>query len=111
MKGIGSRLGAMIGALGIVACASPLAAQTWRHHGRLLRYEAVWVERSQAAMRGPAPWLTVPGPAVRARLAETRWIRRPWRAAAWRQAAWRRAAWRRAAWRPLQWRRPGWRRI
>ena len=111
MSGIGSRLGAMIGALGIVACASPLAAQTWRHHGRLLRYEAVWVERSQASMRGPARWFTLPGPAVRARLVETRPIWRPWQEAAWGRAAWRRAEWRRAAWRPQRWRRPRWRRL
>ena len=57
MSGITSKVRAAVAAIGMLACASPLAAQA-RHHqrGRALRYEAVWMERSQFAMRGPVRW-------------------------------------------------------
>ena len=48
MSNVTSRIRATIGALGILAVASPLAAQT--HHPRgQMRYAAQWVDRSQGA--------------------------------------------------------------
>ncbi len=113
MSSMTSKVCAAIGALGIVACASPLAAQTWHHRGRVRRYEAVWLERSQAAARGPARWYgpVPPGrvavvtgaPWLRPRMYWVRpigprrgfvlvrpravpWTVRPWRGGGWRPA-------------------------
>ena len=114
VSGITSKLSAAFGALVVVACASPLTAQTWHQRGRLLRYEAVWVERSQAALRGPGRWFGVarrgpvvvvagapwvrprvwwlrrpaPWPLVFARPLPPRWIRRPAYARPWGRRAW-----------------------
>ncbi len=77
MSSITSKVCATIGALGIVACASPLAAQTWHHRGRVLRYEAVWLERSQAAARGPARWYGPVPPGRVAVVTGAPWLR-PW---------------------------------
>jgi len=45
-----SRVRAVVGALGILVFASPLAAQT-RHHGAQMRYAAQWVQRNHGAFR------------------------------------------------------------
>ncbi len=56
MKGMSSKLRAAVAAIGLLACASPLAAQTRHHRARALRYEAMWVERGPVGMRGPVRW-------------------------------------------------------
>jgi hypothetical protein len=52
---ITSRIRAAVGAFGIIAFASPLAAQTHRH-GADMRYAAQWVGRSQAGLRVHRAW-------------------------------------------------------
>jgi len=111
---ITSRIRAAVGALGIVAFASPLAAQT-HHRGAEMRYAAQWVGRSQASVRQFRVW---PGARWwRPRYARALVVAGPaWRPGPWRRAWIRRDAdWRfgRRAWpaygRP--WRRAwiGWR--
>jgi hypothetical protein len=51
---ITSRLRAAIGALGILACASPVAAQTHPNRGHM-RVAAQWVDRNQG-VRQPLRW-------------------------------------------------------
>jgi hypothetical protein len=51
---ITSRLRAAIGALGILACASPVAAQTHLNRGHM-RVAAQWVDRNQS-VRQPLRW-------------------------------------------------------
>ena len=55
MSNITGRVGAVIGALGIIAFASPLAAQN-PHHGQRMRVAAQWVERSQGMARQQMRW-------------------------------------------------------
>lgn len=55
MSNITGRVRAAIGALGIMAFASPLAAQN-HHHGERMRFAAQWVERSQGAARQQMRW-------------------------------------------------------
>ena len=55
MSNITGRLRAVIGALGIIAFASPLAAQN-PHHGQRMRFAAQWVERSQGMSRQHMRW-------------------------------------------------------
>jgi hypothetical protein len=50
VSNITGRLRAVIGALGILMFASPLAAQTHYHGGRM-RVAAQWIERSQGEAR------------------------------------------------------------
>ena len=50
MSKVTTQFRAVIGALGILACASPLAAQT-HHRGAQMRYAAVWVQRNHGAFR------------------------------------------------------------
>jgi hypothetical protein len=79
VTGITSKIRAAVAAIGLLACASPLAAQSWHHRGRALRYEAVWLERSQAALRGPARWYVERYRSPAAVLAGQAWVpRRGW---------------------------------
>ena len=98
MRNIASRLGAAIGLVAVLAFSSPLAAQTRHGRGRVLRYEAVWIERSQAAMREPARWRKGAWgrPVVVVRVG---WAPRfpEWRPLAARPLPWRRAVWMRSA--------------
>ena len=55
MRNITSRIRAAVGALGILAFASPLAAQT-HHHRSEMRVVAQWVGRSQGAARAQMGW-------------------------------------------------------
>ncbi len=55
MSNITSKIRGAIGALGILALASPLAAQTRPYRGQM-RYAAQWVDRSQAVARSPMRW-------------------------------------------------------
>jgi len=81
---ITSRIRAAVGALGIIACASPLAAQTHRH-GSDMRYAAQWVGRSQAGFRMHRAW------AMRSwRLERFGWRRGVAVGPAWRGPGWRR---------------------
>jgi hypothetical protein len=86
MSGITGRVRAAIGALGIIALASPLAAQTY-HNGGRMRFAAQWVERSQGAARQRMHWR---------------------RAAEWRTAGmgWQRGYAASYGWRPFALRRP-----
>ncbi len=76
MTGFTTRVRAAVAAAGLLACASPLAAQTRHYRGRALRYEAVWLDRSQTVVRGPVRWYrggaTVPVVVV----ARTPWVPR-----------------------------------
>ena len=93
-----SRIRAVIGALGVLACASPLSAQNHRHPVPL-RYAAQWVGRGRIA-------------ALQASWAGPRWrgVGRPWRGAVV-AGPWRRAEFRRAWVAPgPYWRRPIYRR-
>lgn len=55
MSKITSRVRAVVGALGILVCASPLAAQT-RHHGAQMRFAAQWVQRNNGTFRYAAAY-------------------------------------------------------
>jgi hypothetical protein len=55
MSNLSGRLRAAIGALGIIALASPAAAQTHSHGGRM-RMAAQWVERGHRAARQDVRW-------------------------------------------------------
>jgi hypothetical protein len=85
---ITSRLRAAIGALGILACASPLAAQNHQHRGQM-RFAAQWVERSQ--VRQPVRWRM----AGEWRMTGTRWRRGHAVGYGWRGPAYRRPLMRR----------------
>ena len=84
MSQITSKLRAAIGALGILACASPLAAQTHPSRGQM-RVAAQWVDRGQGVRR-PVRWR---------RAAEWRMERREWRRGYARWYGWRGAGLRR----------------
>ncbi len=109
MSKVTSRIRAAVGALAILAFASPLAAQT-HHRGAQMRYAAQWVQRNHGAFRYAAAY-RVP----RWRAARFGW---GYRAVAprWGVGAWYappRYGWRRAyvrpVYRPLRRPRP-WRR-
>ena len=55
MSNIAGRLRAVIGAMGIIVFATPMAAQTHQHGGRT-RFAAQWVARSQGAARSQMRW-------------------------------------------------------
>jgi len=134
VTGITSKIGSAIAAVGLLACATPLAAQTWHHRGRALRYEAVWLERAEAGFRAPARWYRwawrppvgvvgvwrgpLPaarawgvrrwarrGPAVRGRMIEGRWAARRWAGSRWVGRGRRAVAWARRGQGPRPWRR------
>jgi hypothetical protein len=94
VSSIPSRIRALVGALGIIACASPLAAQT-HHPGAEARAAAQWVGRGQAGFRIQRPW-----PMRGWRAGRFGWRRGVAAAPGWRAAGWRRA-WIR---RDLRWR-------
>ena len=54
MSKITMQVRAVIGAMGVLAFASPVAAQT-HHRGAEMRYAAQWVQRSGGAWRGARP--------------------------------------------------------
>jgi len=71
VTGMASRLRAAVGALGVLAFASPLAAQNHFHRGQM-RAAAQWVGRTQGAVRQEMRWRRATGwraPAVRWRRA------------------------------------------
>lgn len=84
MSGITARIRAVVGALGVIAFASPLSAQT-HHRGAEMRVAAQWVGRSQSGFR----------------------VQRPWPVRGWRAE---RFGWRWGAAAGPGWRAPGWRR-
>jgi hypothetical protein len=92
VSNITSRIRAIIGALGILACASPLAAQTHQHRGQM-RFAAQWVERSQGAARQQMHWRR----AAEWRMAGMGWHRGYAAGFGWRAFALRRPVGRRSA--------------
>jgi len=104
---ITAKIRAVVGALGIIACATPLAAQTHRR-GAEMRYAAQWVGRSQAGFRAHRPW---PGRGWRTARFGWGWgvaVGPGWRSPGWRRAWVRRdMAWRFARPAYPAYRRPG----
>lgn len=84
MSTIGSKIRAAVGALGILACASPLAAQN-HHRPMRLRYAAQYVGRGQIAFEQQR--LGAP----RGQMTPRGWRRGMVVAPAWRAPVWRRA--------------------